>query len=45
MDKIASLVPTERVTRVGERAAQRDGANVRVFDDEPAAVAWLRARD
>jgi hypothetical protein len=45
MDKIASLVPTERITRVGERAAQRDGANVRVFDDEPAAVAWLRARD
>ena len=43
MEKIASLVPTERITRVGERAAQRDGANVRVFDDEDAAIAWLRA--
>ena len=43
MEKIASLVPAERVTRVSERAAQRDGANVRVFDDEDAAIAWPRA--
>ncbi len=44
MDRIASLVPPERVTRVSEKAAQRNGTNVRVFDDEREAVAWL-ARD
>lgn len=42
MEKIASLVPPERGTRVSERAAQRNGANVRVFDDEGQASAWLR---
>lgn len=41
MDKIASLVPPERVTRVSEKAAQRNGANVRVFDEEAAALRWL----
>lgn len=43
MEKIASLVPPERVTRVSERTAQRTGTNVRVFDDERDADAWLRA--
>lgn len=42
MEKIASVVPAERVTRVSEKAAQRNGVNVRVFDDERAAVAWLQ---
>ncbi len=41
MEKIASLVPPERVTRVSEKAARRNGANVSVFDDEAAALAWL----
>lgn len=41
MDKIASLVPAERVTRVSEKAARRNGSNVRVFDDEGQAIAWL----
>ena len=41
MDKIASLVPPERVTRVSEKAAQRNGTNVRVFDEERHAVRWL----
>lgn len=41
MDRIASLVPTERITRVSEKAARRNGANVCVFDDEQAAIAWL----
>jgi chromosome condensin MukBEF MukE localization factor len=41
MDRIASLVPPERVTRVSEKAAQRNGTNVRVFDDEREAVGWL----
>ncbi|MBC5782458.1 STAS/SEC14 domain-containing protein [Ramlibacter sp. USB13] len=43
MDRIASLVPPERVTRVSEKAARRNGTNVRVFGDERAAVAWLVA--
>lgn len=41
MEKIASLVPPERLTRVSEKAARRDGSNVRVFDVEAEAVAWL----
>lgn len=43
MEKIASLVPAERVTRVSEKAARRNGANVSVFDDEAEALAWLAA--
>ena len=43
MDRIASLVPPERVTRVSEKAARRTGTNVRVFDDERAAVRWLQS--
>ena len=42
MEKIASLVPTERVTRVSEKAARRNGTNVRVFDDEQSALGWLQ---
>ena len=45
MRKIASVVPPERVTRISERAARRDGTNVSVFDDEKAALAWLQAAD
>lgn len=41
MEKIASLVPPERVTRVSEKAARRNGTNVRVFADEREAVDWL----
>jgi hypothetical protein len=44
MRRVASIVPPERVTRVSERAAQRDGTNVRVFSDESEAMAWLRGR-
>jgi hypothetical protein len=43
MEKIASLVPPERVTRMSEKAAQRSGTNVRVFDDERAATEWLQS--
>ena len=45
MRKIASVVAAERVTRISERAARRDGTNVSVFDDERAALAWLREKD
>lgn len=41
MRKIASVVPAERLTRISERAARRNGTNVCVFDDERAALAWL----
>lgn len=43
MRRIASVVPPERVTRVSEKAARRNGVNVRVFDDEQQAIAWLAA--
>ena len=43
MNRIASLVPPERVTRVSEKAARRNGVNVRVFDDEQQALAWLES--
>ena len=42
MEKIASVVPAERVTRVSEKAAQRNGVNVRVFDRERDAIEWLQ---
>jgi uncharacterized membrane protein len=42
MDRIASVVPTERITRISERAARRNGVNVCVFDDERLAIEWLR---
>ena len=41
MEKIASVVPTERITRVSEKTAKRMGANLCVFDDEKAAIRWL----
>jgi hypothetical protein len=44
MERIASLVRPERITRVSEKAARRNGANVSVFDDEAAALAWLAER-
>lgn len=39
--KVASIVSTHRRTRVSERAARRFGSDLRVFDDEHAAVSWL----
>lgn len=41
ISRIASLVRPEKVTRVSERAAQRSGTNVCVFDNEGEALAWL----
>jgi hypothetical protein len=45
MRKIASVVPRERITRISERAARRDGINMSVFDDQEAALTWLKATD
>ena len=39
--KIASLVPPGARTGKTEQVAQRFGANLRVFTDQGAAVAWL----
>ncbi|WP_169419644.1 STAS/SEC14 domain-containing protein [Ramlibacter agri] len=45
MRRIASVVPTDRITRISEKAARRDGTNVLVFVDEKEALAWLQADD
>lgn len=42
MRRIASVVPTHRVTRISEKAARRNGTNVCVFDDEKEALDWLK---
>ena len=42
--RIAAVVPPERVTRIGERAANRLGATTCVFSGEEEALAWLRER-
>ncbi|WP_332823662.1 hypothetical protein [Ramlibacter sp.] len=41
MDKIASVVPTARITRISQRAARRNGVDLCVFGDEREAVEWL----
>lgn len=41
--KVASVVPTERMTGTCERAARRRRAELRVFDSEHQALDWLRA--
>lgn len=39
--KGAAVVPPERITRVGEKAANHTGATVRVFATEAEALDWL----
>ncbi|GAB3762700.1 hypothetical protein GCM10028796_14890 [Ramlibacter monticola] len=41
--RVAAVVQPERITRVAEKAARRNGTNIRVFAEEAAALAWLRA--
>ena len=41
----AAVVRPERITRVGEKAAQHEGATVRVFAEEEAARRWLLGAD
>ena len=43
LQRIASLVPADRLTRASEKTAQQSGANLRVFTDEADAIAWLQA--
>lgn len=39
--RIASIVPAERITRNSERPARQKGLDLKVFDNERAALAWL----
>jgi hypothetical protein len=41
LQRVASLVPPNRITRASERTAQRSGMNLVVFTDEAEALAWL----
>lgn len=42
MQRVASLVPPDRITRTSEKTARRSGMNLTVFTEEAAAIAWLR---
>jgi hypothetical protein len=41
LDKVASLVPPEKITRVSEGAARAQGMELRVFTGFGDAVQWL----
>lgn len=41
LKRIASVVPPERITRNSERPARQKGLDLKVFDNERAALAWL----
>jgi hypothetical protein len=41
LDRIASVVPADRMTRASEAKAQQAGVNVRVFTSEADAIQWL----
>jgi hypothetical protein len=43
IERMASIVPPARLTRNSERAAQEMGSQLRVFDDEAQALAWITA--
>lgn len=41
LDRVASVVPADRITRESEAVAQAAGLNLRVFANEGEAIAWL----
>jgi hypothetical protein len=41
LERLASLVPQARRTGTSEKVANAQGPLLRVFVDEPAAIAWL----
>lgn len=43
LEKVASLVPEDKITRVSERAAQAQGLQLKVFTRLTEAVDWLVA--
>lgn len=40
--RVAAIVPAQRITRVGEKVANRIGTRTLVFASEAEAVTWLR---
>jgi predicted nucleic acid-binding Zn ribbon protein len=43
LERIASLVPEDKITRVSEQTAQAHGVQLRVFAELTSAVEWLIA--
>lgn len=43
LEKVASLVPEEKITRVSEAAARAEGMQLKVFTKLTDAVSWLLA--
>jgi hypothetical protein len=43
LQRVASLVEPDRITRASEKTAQRSGMNLMVFTEEEAAIGWLTA--
>ena len=44
LERVASVVPADQITRNSEAAAQTLGMQLRVFTSREEAVAWLKAR-
>lgn len=42
LERVASLVPPEKLTRISESEARARGMELRVFTSLPEAVDWLR---
>ena len=45
LERVASVVPADQITRKSEAAAQTLGMQLRVFSSREEAVAWLKARE
>lgn len=43
LERVASVVPAEQITRNSENAAQQLGMQLRVFSSQDEAAAWLTA--
>ena len=41
LDKLASVVPADKITRTSEKVAQKQGFQLRVFTSMDEAVRWL----
>lgn len=41
LERVASLVPEDKITRVSEATAQKHGLQLKVFTELTSAVAWL----
>lgn len=41
MERMASVVPADRITRASEKMARQGGANLTVFTSEGEALEWL----